>query len=353
MTTKKQTGRRRKHARITASDVAKLAGVSPMTVSRVINDDASVRDSTRLAVNRAIDKLGYMPNNAARSLASAKHASISFLFSDPNSAYFSAVLLGVLEEARLAKSQITVVECENAAEAREEILRSKRGGADGIFVCPPLADSPHVMDVLQKSRTLAVTIGPPHNRRDISSVTIDDRAAAKTMTDHIISLGHRRIGFIKGNPRVAASALRLRGFRDAHKEAGIRTSRDLIVHGLYTYRSGLEAAEKLLDRDDPPTAIFASNDDMAVATIATAHRKGIEVPAELTVCGFDDTLLATTIWPELTTVRQPITAMSHTAIELLENNIQRRRAGKPSKSQHVNLDYELVIRQSDAPPPAS
>jgi LacI family transcriptional regulator len=170
------------------------------------------------------------------------------------------------------------------------------------------------------------------------------------MTRHIISLGHRRIGFVNGSPEQLASELRLKGFRDAMAEAGLEAADERVVQGQFSYRSGLEAAERLLALSPKPTAIFASNDDMAAATVATAHRHRIDVPGDLTVCGFDDTLLATTIWPEITTIRQPITDMSHAAIELLGRLIRSRRAGMPEECEHLTLDFELIRRQSDAPP---
>ena len=132
----------------------------------------------------------------------------------------------------------------------------------------------------------------------------------------------------------------------------MRDPRDdaLIARGLFTYRSGLDAAEMLLDVVDPPTAIFASNDDMAAATVAVAHRRGLDVPGDLTVCGFDDTTLATAIWPELTTIHQPIADMSRAAVEMLVSTIRRRGAPSADTIQHELLDFTLVRRQSDAAP---
>ena len=125
-----------------------------------------------------------------------------------------------------------------------------------------------------------------------------------------------------------------------------------IAEGLFTYRSGLDAADQLLELAEPPSAIFASNDDMAAATVAIAHRRGLDVPGDLTVCGFDDTALATTIWPELTTIRQPVTEMSRIAVELLVHAIRMQKAGRSAeiKEPHLLADYALIRRQSDAAP---
>ena len=149
---------------------------------------------------------------------------------------------------------------------------------------------------------------------------------------------------------MGASAPRRAGYREALAAAGIAPDPALEVPGLFTYRSGLDAAERLLDLADPPTAVFASNDDMAAATVAVAHRHGLDVPGDLTVCGFDDTALATTIWPELTTIHQPIGDMSRAAVELLAEAVRRGRAGEPWEPRRLLLDFTLVRRQSDAAP---
>jgi LacI family transcriptional regulator len=351
LASKRQSAARRQHSRATISDVARRAGVSPMTVSRVINGESNVRDITRDAVNQAIDELGYSPNKAARSLASASQIQIGLIYDNPSSSFLSAMLLGVLEQARQSDTQIVVVECETEGEGIAAIQNMIKTNIDGIILSPPLADSSDVLALLQQHDVLCVTIGSHHEAADIFSVQIDDYQAAATMTRHIIALGHTRIGFICGNPAQQSSAARLNGFRDALAEAGIEADEELIVQGYFTYRSGLEAAEKLLHLERIPTAIFASNDDMAAATVATAHRHHVDIPGDLTVCGFDDTLLATTIWPGITTIRQPIVDMSHTAIELLEKGIRAKHAGLDFESQHLTLDFALVNRQSDGAPP--
>lgn len=351
MAREKQVPSRRSHTQVTASDVARLAGVSPMTVSRVINGEVSVRESTRAAVNKAIRKLGYSPNKAARSLASASGVQIGLLYSNPSSAYLSAMLLGVLEQARQSDTQIMLVECGPDSNPTKVIRGLIRSGVDGVMVTPPAADDPAVLKLLRNQSIAAVTIGTVHEKEGIASVRIDDYAAALAMTRHLIELGHRRIGYIKGGPEHWSTCWRLAGYRDALREAGLNLDQELVVDGDYSYRSGLRAADQLLRLRPAPTAIFASNDDMAAATVATAHRYSIGVPKGLTVCGFDDTYLATTIWPELTTVRQPIADMSQAAIDLLVKNVRAHRAGLEPQCQHVELDFQIVLRQSDAPPP--
>jgi LacI family transcriptional regulator len=184
----------------------------------------------------------------------------------------------------------------------------------------------------------------------VAVVRIDDHEAARTMTQRLISLGHRRIGFVIGHPNQTASDERRKGYLAALAEAGIPKADELIVQGYFTYRSGLEAAEKLLSLDNPPTAIFASNDDMAAGAVAVAHRRHLEAPDDLSVVGFDDSALATTIWPELTTIRQPIAEMSREAVRLLTEEIRSRRAGEEPQHRQSLLPFKLVVRDSDGPP---
>lgn len=341
---------RKRRSAPTISDVARHAGVSPMTVSRVINNETNVRETTRETVNAAIAELGYAPNEAARSLAGATQIHIALLYSNPSSAYLSEFLVGGLEKARSMNVQLVVEKCSDSSDAEDAIRRLVSGGVDGVLLAPPLADSPQVLEVLKSTDTPAVIVTSSCLRENVSAVSIDDYKASFTMTRHIISLGHRRIGFIIGHPNQLASESRLKGFCDAMREAGLPVPDELKAQGLFTYRSGLDAAEQLLNLDPVPTAIFASNDDMAAATVAVAHRRGLDVPGDLTVCGFDDTTLAVTIWPELTTIRQPIVELSGAAAELLVQKIRAQRAGQRQESRHVLLDFTLIRRQSDAAP---
>ncbi len=334
----------------TISDVALLAGVSPMTVSRVINADTNVRETTREAVNVAIAQLNYAPNPAARSLAGAAQLRIALLYSNPSASYLSEFLVGSLDQAGRSDIQLIVEKCEIGDHDVEVAERLVRSGVDGVVLPPPLCDSKGVLEVLLNAKIPTVVVATGRAPEEAASVSIDDMQAAHAMTAHLIGLGHARIGFIIGNPNQTASAKRLEGYRAALAEHGVAADDTLIAQGLFTYRSGLDAAEHLMDAPNPPTAIFASNDDMAAATVAVAHRRGLDVPGDLTVCGFDDSALATTIWPELTTIHQPIATMSRAAVELLVGIVRSARNGKTERARHVLLDYTLIRRQSDAAP---
>jgi LacI family transcriptional regulator len=345
-----QKPKHRQQGAPTIADVAAYAGFAPMTVSRVINGEKNVRQETREAVQAAVAKLKYSPNLAARTLAGAEQIRIGLLYSNPSAAYLSEFLVGSLEQARLSHVQLVVEKCDSKQHEDEVARELLATGVDGIILPPPLCDSKRIHGVLTKAGALTVAVASASPRAGLLAVRIDDHAAAVAMTRHILSLGHKRIGFIIGNPDQTASAQRFAGYQAALGEAGIAVEKSLIAQGLFTYRSGLKAAEQLLSLAKPPTAIFASNDDMAAATVAIAHRHHLDVPKDLTVCGFDDTEFSRSIWPELTTIHQPIADMSRAAMELLVRKIRARRAGKDEDCKHALLDFTLVRRDSDAPP---
>lgn len=340
----------RKPTVATLSDVAKRAGVSPMTVSRVINGDMRVRPSNLDKVNEAVAALNYMPNQAARRLAGSELIRVGVLYSNPSAGYLSEFLVGVLNQASLSQVQLVVEKCEIGEHEGEVASNLIANGIDGIILPPPFCDSARLLDLVAETATPAVTIACGLPDRRVSAVSIDDFQAAYEMTRHILSLEHVRIGFITGHPNQTASARRLAGFRAAMAEVNLDVPDELIAHGMFNYRSGLDAAEILLALEQRPSAIFASNDDMAAATVAIAHRLGLDVPGDLTVAGFDDAPLATIIWPELTTVRQPITDMASAAVELLVRQIRAHRSGAAEPSEHVVMDYSLIRRRSDAAP---
>jgi LacI family transcriptional regulator len=335
----------------TIADVASEAGFSAMTVSRVINGEKNVRESTREAIQSAISKLNYSPNLAARTLAGAEPIRIGLLYSNPSAAYLSRYLLGSLEQARLSHVQLIIEKCDSGPADEEAAVRELiAAGVDGIILSPPMCDSVRILNIIAQSPVHAVVVANWRPPVDVSVVRIDDQAAAAAMTRHIIALGHRQIGFIIGDPVHKASEQRLIGFRAAMRAAGLEVANALIAQGEFTYRSGMRAAEALLALPDRPTAVFASNDDMAAASVAVAHRLHLDVPRDLTVCGFDDTDFAQSIWPELTTIHQPIAEMSRTAVQMLVQKIRARRAGKEEPVEEMVLDFTLVHRDSDGPP---
>jgi len=335
----------------TIIDVAAEAGVSPMTVSRVINDRPGVGPGTREAVNKAIRALGYTPNVAARSLVTSAELRIGVIYSNPSAAFMSDFLTGVFEEASIRGARLILLKGGEGGRAPNagELKALMASGVRGVILAPPLGESPTVMRALSKARLPMAAVGA-YGAEDAIYVRIDDRRAAYEMTRELIALGHRRLGFILGNPNQAASAERLAGFQDAVRGTqGVTTS---IAQGDFSFASGLSAAEQLLDTSSPPSAIFASNDDMAAAAVSVAHRRHLDVPRELTVVGFDDTSAAVTLWPPLTTVHQPVRKLAAEALGLLTAEIAKAGPNRLERREHV-LDHQIVPRQSTAAFPSA
>lgn len=329
----------------TMRDVARLIGVSHMTVSRVVNGDKAVRPHTRKRVEDAIKQLRFSPNSAARALSTAQPARVALLHRFPNAGSLGDYLIHLLQASTRAHASLIIREVV-AGEHENVVDELIEDGIQGAILAPPLGDDEALIALLRATGIAIVATGSIRHDVAFPSVGIDDRAAARAMTEHLLAQGHRRIGMITGRDNHASSMLRYEGYRDALRAAGLARDDGLVAQGLFTYQSGLVAADQLLSLDDPPTAIFASNDDMAAATVATAHRRGIDVPRDLSVCGFDDTPLATTVWPALTTIRQPTLDLTRIAFEMI-----LREIAKPSQAdaddRRVTLDYTLVERQSD------
>jgi len=341
---------RRKGRAITIDEVAAFAGVSPMTVSRVINSQGKVRDSTREVVMRAVEKLGYTPNLAASALAAAQHTRIALIYTNPSSAYLQELLVGALSGAARTAAQLVIDTWDHlSASEQRNAARVLAKTVAGVILPPPLCESKAVIKEFVSAGVPVVSIASGRFSDEISCVRIDDFRASKEITAHLIAQGHNSIGYIKGNPDQTASAHRFEGFQAALSEAGIAFDKSLIEQGYFTYRSGLDAGEKLLARKPAPTAIFASNDDMAAAVISVAHRRGLDVPRDLSVVGFDDTFAATTVWPELTTIHQPVSDMADSAVDILLRTIRGKDRSTRMVVDHV-APYRLVVRDSVASP---
>lgn len=342
----RSAGARRRTQRPTVADVAREAGVSAMTVSRVINKDVRVLPETRDKVHAAVAALGYVPNMAARSLAGAQRCRLALVYSNPSAGYLSELLLGSLEQARKSDVELLVESFDGPGFMKK--LLSHR--LEGVILPPPLCDDQPLLQALLDAgiHVVQIATGSPDARA--WAISIDDEAAAHAMTAHVLDLGHRRIGFITGDPNQTASALRLAGYQRALREASIAPDPDLVMDGNFSFQSGLVATERLLSRSVRPTAIFASNDDMAAAAVSITHRQGLSVPGDIAICGFDDTAIARTLWPELTTIRQPVAAMAGAAVRMLVDAVRSRRTGAESPPMHDRLSFELVERGSTANP---
>lgn len=333
---------------VTINDVATLAGVSIKTVSRVLNGEAHVRPAMRERVREAVSKLNYTPNVAARALAGLRAYLIGLYYDNPSSSYVSSVQVGAMAACREAGYHLLVEHIqEGATRAQLETLLSAVS-MDGLILPAPVCERTELLDALDARRLPYVRIAPAGQLDRGPYVYMDDRRAAFAMTAYLQSLGHRRIGFIKGQAEHAAASLRYQGFLDAMQIADLEVSPQWIVSGSFSFRSGAGAAEHLLGLPQPPTAIFASNDDMALGVMAVANRMQINVPKALSVGGFDDSPIAQVVWPQLTTVRQPIEAMAMEAGRVLIQEV-----GGPVQGGARLLDYELIVRGSTGPAPGN
>lgn len=319
-----------------------------MTVSRVINGDARVLQATRDKVRAAIDRLGYVPNPAARTLAGGRQCRLVLLHSNPSAAYLSEFLLGSLAAARSCDAELIIEQHDSGERAEALAARLAAHRVDGVLLPPPLCDDEALLASLAAHRLEVAQVASGKPASSAHAVFIDDEAAAFAMTAHLLDQGHRLIGYISGSPDQSASHLRRSGYERALASYGVAIDEALIVPGDYTYRSGMEAAERLLNRPIRPTAIFAANDDMAAAVVGAAHRMGLDVPGAMSVCGFDDTAIAQTIWPELTTIRQPVAAMAHRAITILADAVRGKDGARSMQIERIELPFELVRRGSDS-----
>lgn len=322
----------------TIIDVAREAGVSFKTVSRVFSGEAPVRPETREKVQKAAEKIGYQVNPAARALRLKAPRRIVLLLNNPSRSYSENTQIGAMLAAQSEAFQLVILE---SLELLKEV-----GPIAGVIACPPLANDPAILDYLSSSDLPFVRVGAERVSAVGDKVGIDDRVASQEMTEYLIGLGHRRIGFITGDAVYDVSRRRLAGFEDAVSQAEVDIQA-VTAPGQFSYESGLEAAEKLLARDPRPTAIFAANDEMASACLAAAYKLNIRVPDELSVVGFDDSPVSRAIYPALTTVRQGMRELLSDAVKLLA----KRVGGDTAPSHDIVHTHELIIRDSAGPPP--
>lgn len=338
--------------RSTIIDVAREAGVSIKTVSRVVRLEPNVRPETREKVQAVMDRLNYRPTLSARSSVSSRSFLIGLVFDNPNPAYTFDLLRGAQESARANGYHLVVepIDGSNGHAGQQIIELAVQSNLDGLIVPPPLCDKADVIEVLGDLGRSFARIAPSVEMANGFAVSMDDHAAAAAMTQHLIRLGHQRIGFITGRAGTATTRKRLEGYRTAMAEAGIEVPEGWIVQGNFSLRSGLEMGEMLLRTQPSLSAVFASNDDMAAGVLMAAHKLGRDVPGDLSVAGFDDSVTASAMWPPLTTIRQPVFEMAALAAKRIIEHQRHRDSPMPPNER---LDFELIERGSTGPAPAA
>jgi LacI family transcriptional regulator len=336
----------------TIDDVAKAAGVARVTVSRVLNNEPNVRAETRERVRRAVDSLGYSVNQQARALASgaARQIMLVHLHSperEPNSYYHAGLELGALRACSSLGLELATRAIDPADSHGSVLLGiAQRERPAGIILSPPLSDDLELLKAGRESGVRIVAISAGEDAREIvSAVGIDERAAGKAIGEHLIGLGHRRLAYLKGPTEHRAAALRYDGFLDALREAGVHPT-PWTATGDFTFKSGVDGAERLLRAKADTTALACANDDMAAGAMLALHRARLDIPFAISVTGFDDTPMSEVVWPPLTTVRQPIKFIAERAVQMLFED-----HGEGEDAAHYEVvPHELVVRESTAPP---
>ena len=331
---------------ITIFDVAQASGVSYSTVSRVLNGFEFVKADTRARVLEAAEQLGYIANIQARSLAGGKSKIIGVLVPSLDNAYISAVCQGIDKELVHAGYDLMLYTTHRKQGKEAQYAHAIAGGlTDGLLLMVPLIDSDRLeasyLDVLQKKNFPYVLIDQTDAAGKSTVVDSDNWQGAFDATQYLIDLGHKRIGFSTGMMAINAARERLGGYKAALKANNIAVKKSLIVEGSFAYEGGYRATEKLLKLNKKPTAIFASNDLSAFGVMDAVRDKGLSIPEDISVVGFDDIPQASITYPKLTTVKQPLEQMGREAVKLLLDQIET-----PKKPSRVTLATTLIKRDS-------
>jgi len=350
--TRARSTRRRRNASVTIHDVAARAGVSVATVSRVLNGKQLVRQETAEHVLSIARTLRFVPNVAARSLSIRRSQTIGIVLPDVHGEFFSEVIRGVDVAARKAGYHILVSGSHSDPGEMLEVLEAMRGRVDGLVVMAPDIALP----ALVRSRATDLPLVLLNTADDAhDAITIDNYGGARTMIRHLAQLGHTRIAFIKGPDHNADARERLRGFRQAMR--AIAGGEKLELDGDFTERSGYDAALQLANLDSKPTAIFAANDSMAIGALSALSDRGIPVPGEMSVVGFDDIPIAHYVAPPLTTIQVDIAELGRRAFALLCESLETlgghaspHKATRKSRPTSECISTTLVIRKSCAAP---
>ena len=341
--TSKQRAARQGNA--TIFDVAEQAGVSIKTVSRVVNNEPNVRESTRGKVLEAVERLRYLPNVAARSLSGRRSWVLGLVYGSPDEfSYMKDVLDGALSACEergysLLLRPLTLPNAELVEQVERFITQAR---VEGVVLPAPMGDLPDLQRLLRRLEIPFAAITPKAATAGQVTILCEEQAASCSLTEFLIERGHRAIGFIKGDPDHGATAKRFAGYRQALAKHGIRYRGRLVRQGYFNFDSGKAAAAELLNLPQMPTAIVASNDDMAAGALLAARQRGLAIPEDLSVAGFDDAPLASRLWPPLTTVRQPIREMAKTAAGLLMD----RLSGNATEPPAAPFACEIVVRES-------
>jgi LacI family transcriptional regulator len=327
----------------TVRDLAAETGVSIATVSRVLNNHAHVAPHTRELVQRALERLSAQPPSRPRIVPGSVYLRCPYLLTD----YFGLIVSSIAETLELHGMPLLLNAGEGAQQAAILPALASRPGVSGAIIVLPPEPSEQLVDLRARGFPFVVVDPRAPMPRDIAAVSAAHFAGARSITRHLVELGHRRIGVIAGPHNWLASDARLAGHASAMANVGVLPDPSLIRSGEATVPFGYHTAGELLDRPQRPTALIGFNDKVAVGALAAAAQRGLRVPEDLSVVGFDDIDLAQATRPQLTTVRQPLQEMGRLAVSLLIRLMERQRLD----ALHVELATELIVRDSTGPAP--
>lgn len=331
----------------TIGDVAKRAGVSTMTVSRVINNSGYISQETRQRVERAIDELGYVPNALARSLRFKQTKTLALVLTDITNPFFTTLARGVEDAASEQGFSVMFCNTDESQEEEAEYLRViVQKQVDGVLLVPAASASESAR-FLRERQVPFVVLDRRIRGEVVDNVRGDSEQGAYDLTAHLLSLGHQRIGFLSGPPAVTTAADRVAGYRRALQDAGVTLDETQIVSGPYTLDSGFALARALLSGPTPPTALVAANNFIAIGALRGARSAGFCVPQDVSLVAFDDLPEQMIIDPFFTVASQPAYEMGQQGTALL---LQRLAGTGPDELQEIILPTQLIVRESSAPP---
>lgn len=307
--------------KVTINDVAKYAGVSIKTVSRVTNKEPSVKQATIDKVNQAITALNYQPNLAARNLASTSSYVIGFIYDNPNAYYVIDMQNGILSACKDRGFELLIHPCNAKSETICDELTTmvKHARLAGLVLTPPMSEDPNILAALDQigANYVKIIAGEKIINNNGLTVLVNDQRGAVEITQHLIDLGHKHIAFLSGDLQHESTKERLLGFKKALKNNSLILNTDWVLEGEYSFESGLAGANKLIAMAKRPTAIVACNDEIAAGALFAARLAGLDIPTELSIVGFEDSPFSRQTWPKLTTVHQPNIEIAQIATQLL------------------------------------
>jgi LacI family transcriptional regulator len=335
--------------RLTIRDIARMAGVSIATVSRVANGRPDVSEQTRTQVTKVMHTHGFTANRSARALSARRTGLIGFTVPFVEENYFTGILSGAAEALYELGQRIVLCPTHHDHDREVTLLEHLMGGTtDGALILLPEESSPELRRLQEQGYPFVVA--DPRQPLDdgIPAVSAAHAAGARAATDHLLRLGHRRVGLITGTPGWVATEERIEGYRIALATGGLPFTYELLAGGDFTTETGYRAAQLLLELTDPPTAIFASNDNLAIGAMRAAFERGLSIPGDISIVGFDDIWLANNLFPRLTTVRQPLAELGRTAVSLLNRLVNGQRI----EALRIELATQLIVRESTGPAPS-